>query len=154
MNGNESKCDKNKKRIYDDVFVFVSILFAAIAIRVPVWWNSAIDIDEGMFALMGREVSRGNLPYTTLFDIKPLGIWIITALGNILIGNNLFSVRIIGLLSVSFTSFCTYKISMNATRSTRYSVAAPIIYLAFTTQLTGLLHILRLYLRHSQYLVF
>jgi hypothetical protein len=102
------------------------------------WWRSEIDIDEGIFALMGREVARGNLPYTSLFDIKPVGLWVIFGLANALIGNHLISIRFLGTICVSITAFIVYKIAQNASVSQRYAVVAPITYMAFTTQLTGL----------------
>lgn len=114
------------------------ILISALIIRVPMWWRSEIDIDEGMFALMGREVARGNLPYTSLFDIKPVGLWVIIGMANFLFGNNMLSIRILGTLCVSMTAFIVYKIAQNASLSRKYAVVAPITYLTFTTQLTGL----------------
>jgi hypothetical protein len=131
--------EANKERyIHTEIFIFIVIFCSAILIRMPTWWNSAIDVDEGMFALMGREVSRGNLPYTTLFDIKPIGLWVIFAASQIISDSSLVSIRFMGSSFVAITAFIIYKISIIYTKERKYSIVGPIIYVSFTTQITGL----------------
>jgi 4-amino-4-deoxy-L-arabinose transferase-like glycosyltransferase len=80
------------------------VIAMTMAIRLPTWWNASIDIDEGMFALAGREVLRGRLPYTSLFDVKPIGLWLFHAAAQMLLGETLFAVRALGTACVSLTA--------------------------------------------------
>ena len=57
----------NRHKVYSLLFV------AVILARAMSWPISLIDPDEYAFILSGREVMHGHLPYTTFFDIKPVG---------------------------------------------------------------------------------
>jgi hypothetical protein len=92
------------RQIISDVLPALFVIATTVIVRLPTWWNASIDIDEGMFALAGREVLHGRLPYTSLFDVKPIGLWLFHAAAQMLLGETLFAVRALGTACVSLTA--------------------------------------------------
>ena len=87
---------------FDDRWTVYSLLFIAVILaRAMSWPISLIDPDEYAFILSGREVMHGHLPYTTFFDIKPVGSRLLLALAMSIGGLHLITVRIL-VQSVSF----------------------------------------------------
>ena len=121
-----------------DLLVMALLVLAAVLLRVPSWWNTDIDWDEGMFALAGREIAHGRLPYTALFDIKPLGLWVLVGGAQLVLGETLITVRALGAACVGVTAALLYALGLAATGARAPALAAGGLYIAFTTQLTGL----------------
>ncbi len=60
--------------------------------------------DQGIYALVGRSVLDGDMPYRDAFDFKPPGIFLVYALARALFGSSEWGVRILeacGLLATS-----------------------------------------------------
>ncbi len=121
-----------------DLLVMALLALGAVLLRVPSWWNSDIDWDEGMFALAGREIARGHLPYTVLFDIKPLGLWVLVGAAQLLLGESLIAVRALGAACVGVTAGLLYMLGLSAAGARAPALAGAVLYIAFSTQLTGL----------------
>ena len=56
-------------------FVAISFIFGAILLRSPALLYSVLNYDESMYLLMGAEFARGHMPYTTVCDLKPFGLF-------------------------------------------------------------------------------
>jgi 4-amino-4-deoxy-L-arabinose transferase-like glycosyltransferase len=54
-------------------------LAAALATRFPILHRSVLDWDESLYFLMAQAWRAGHLPYTTIWDNKPIGIYVIFA---------------------------------------------------------------------------
>jgi hypothetical protein len=54
-------------------------LAAALATRLPILHRSVLDWDESLYFLMAQAWRAGHLPYTTIWDNKPIGIYVIFA---------------------------------------------------------------------------
>jgi 4-amino-4-deoxy-L-arabinose transferase-like glycosyltransferase len=52
---------------------------AACATRLPILHRAVLDWDESLYFLMAQAWHAGHLPYTTIWDNKPLGIYVIFA---------------------------------------------------------------------------
>jgi hypothetical protein len=50
-------------------------ILAALVLRSPALLYSVLNYDESMYLLMGSEFARGHLPYTTVCDLKPFGLF-------------------------------------------------------------------------------
>lgn len=54
-------------------------LALALATRLPILHRSVLDWDESLYYLMAQQWRAGHLPYSTIWDNKPLGIYAIFA---------------------------------------------------------------------------
>jgi hypothetical protein len=50
---------------------------AALVLRLTSFVYSVYNYDESLYILMGAEMTRGHLPYTTVCDLKPFGLFAI-----------------------------------------------------------------------------
>lgn len=66
----------------------IAIFFVVMATRIPTFWIVSTHIDEGVFALVAREIVNGNLPYSTVFEHKPIALYYPAALFMALLGTS------------------------------------------------------------------
>ena len=109
-----------------------------LLIRVPSWRISLIDADEFAFILAAREILHGHLPYTTFFDIKPLGSSVLLAFAMTVFGQTLVAVRLFGAACVLVASLCLYETVRFLTGRQNEAVASATLYIAFTVLFHGL----------------
>jgi 4-amino-4-deoxy-L-arabinose transferase-like glycosyltransferase len=83
----------------------------AFLIRLPTFLRSAINPDESLYFLMAESWRTGHLPYTTLFDNKPIGVYAIFASFIGIFGDHIYAIRFAAILAVATTAFFTAKIS-------------------------------------------
>jgi hypothetical protein len=94
------------------LFVAFALCVFALLIRFPLFFVDVIDLDEGVFVLMGRSVAEGRLPYTEIWDNKPPLGFLFFAFVQLLIPNSLFFVRFAGTLVVAASAFLVFRISL------------------------------------------
>jgi 4-amino-4-deoxy-L-arabinose transferase-like glycosyltransferase len=58
---------------------YILFLAAACATRLPILHRAVLDWDESLYFLMAQAWRAGHLPYTTIWDNKPVGIYVIFA---------------------------------------------------------------------------
>ena len=116
----------------------VLILVFAILIRGPSFTISVIDPDESAFALAAREVLRGHLPYLTFFDIKPVGSTLLMAASMKILGQDLFAVRVLGLLCVWVAGLLIFRLAAAMRYSWSMSLAAAVLYVSYSATMHGL----------------
>ncbi len=59
-----------------DRMQIAAIVLLALIIRGPTFGFSSLGWDEDIFALVAREILIGNWPYQTVFDHKPVGLYL------------------------------------------------------------------------------
>ena len=57
------------------IVVAAGFIIVAVIVRAPALLYSVLNYDESMYLLMGLEFARGHLPYTTVCDLKPFGLF-------------------------------------------------------------------------------
>ncbi len=82
----------------------LTIVLVVILLRLPSSFQSVIDWDESIFIVVARELLNGYLPYTAVFDHKPLGLYYLFAAVIGLLGDDPFAVRLLGIAVVAGTS--------------------------------------------------
>jgi hypothetical protein len=63
-----------------DLRLTLGLVAAALVLRLLSFVYSVYNYDESLYILMGSEMSRGHLPYTTVCDLKPFGLFLIFGL--------------------------------------------------------------------------
>ena len=82
---------QSKKR---ELLILVFFLLLTFLVRFPSFSQSAIGPDEGLYLLIAKKFTEGHLPYTVVWDNKPIGIYVLFSLALILLGNSVISIRI------------------------------------------------------------
>lgn len=92
------------------------LLLAAVATRLPAFALSVVDWDESLYFIMAEQWRAGHLPYTTVWDNKPIGIYAIFALFQSLLGDTVVAMRVAAVLAITATSFFCYRITRHLLR--------------------------------------
>ncbi len=89
------------------------LLFLAVLItRLPTFFRSVMDWDESLYFLMAEQWRAGHLPYTAIWDNKPIGIYGVFALFQSWFGDTIFSIRIAAVLFITVTAFALFRIAL------------------------------------------
>ncbi|MDV2993407.1 MAG: Undecaprenyl phosphate-alpha-4-amino-4-deoxy-L-arabinose arabinosyl transferase [Chroococcidiopsis sp. SAG 2025] len=119
-----------------DILVFISFAFLVFLLRLPAFFEFGINNngDEGLYFLIARDWIAGKLPYTEIWDNKPIGIYLIYSLGIFLFGNSVFSTAIMACIAVTITCFILYKFGMSIGNGQRQlGLIAGLLYATFST---------------------
>ena len=79
---------------------FATIVAVVLLLRVPASFQSVIDWDESIYIVVARELLNGALPYSAVFDHKPIALYYLFAGVIGLLGDDPFSVRMFGIAAV------------------------------------------------------
>jgi 4-amino-4-deoxy-L-arabinose transferase-like glycosyltransferase len=119
-----------------DFLILLGFAFIVFLLRLPAFFEFGINNngDEGLYFLVARDFLAGKPPYTEIWDNKPIGIYLIYALGIILFGNSVISTAIMACIAVTLTCFLIYKFGKNI-NSGRHQLGliAGLLYATFST---------------------
>jgi len=88
------------------------LLIIIFLLLVIVSLNGSMGEDEGRFSYMGRIWANNDMPpYSDSIENKTPGIFILNAISFSLFGTNIFFLRLLGILTVTFSSLIVYKIT-------------------------------------------
>lgn len=116
----------------------IAIAFLVFALRAPIFGVSALDPDESMYLIIGREVLNGHLPYVTTFQEKPLGAPLTVATAMAIFGPTVLAIRILGCVAITITALLLRQIVMTAGLSRLAGFLAAALYALMTTRVGGL----------------
>jgi 4-amino-4-deoxy-L-arabinose transferase-like glycosyltransferase len=87
---------------------------AALALRLPYLNRAVLDWDESLYFLMAQSWHAGHLPYTAVWDNKPIGIYVIFALFQYLTPG-VAAMRLAAALFVGGLSLTTFALTLTLT---------------------------------------
>jgi len=96
--------------------VFLVLFIATLAGRIPVLNRSVLDWDESLYFLMAQAWRHGHLPYSTIWDNKPAGIYAIFAIFQMVLPGVL-AMRVASLCFVAALAFAVFRITEVLTRA-------------------------------------
>ncbi len=105
----------------DIVFLALTAVVAAGATRILVLPLSVIDWDESVYLLVSRDVLNGQLPYQGTFDHKPVAVYYVFALAQLLFGEGVHAIRLLAAIASAATALL---LSLFLIRSTSAGVFA------------------------------
>jgi hypothetical protein len=106
--------------------VLTILILISFFLRAPFFFRDYIDKDESTFVIMGQSWVDGQLPFTSLWDLKPLFVFGFFALLLKLFGKSLLLIRAVGMLIVALTGYIFY-IQSSSFRSKNQSFFAAIL---------------------------
>ncbi|HEX3984492.1 MAG TPA: glycosyltransferase family 39 protein [Acidisoma sp.] len=92
------------------------LLLATILSRAPSFVLSVVDWDESLYFIMAQRWRAGYLPYTVVWDNKPIGIYAIFAAFQGIFGGGIFSMRLAGMVAVTVTALLAWRIARHFLR--------------------------------------
>ncbi len=101
------------------------------ALRSSTFFHSAENWDESLYLLMSRSLLDGHVPYTEVWNHKPPGIVLLFALGQLVFGRTVLSIRILASLAVSASCLLLYFIGRSL-RDPTTGIVAGLLYAAFS----------------------
>jgi hypothetical protein len=84
--------------------VAVAVVLTVVVPRLIVLPVSVIDWDESVFALVAQQMLAGHMPYDTVFDHKPIGLYLIFAGFFAVLGDSVAAIRTIPIVFVGATA--------------------------------------------------
>ena len=114
------------------------LFFWVLVLRAPTFLVSAVDWDEGLYVLIASQWLTGHPPYTTVFEIKPIGIFAIFAAALGILGDSVASIRLATVAAVYATAVALLLIARRLLRNELAGVVAAIAYPVLTLGLQGL----------------
>ena len=140
-----------------DRAVFISLLLYAFLLRFPFVFRDYIDRDESTFILVAQNWLDGDLPYTTLWDLKPPLTFLFFSVIISIFGKSLIAIRIAGIIIVSIIAFFTYKIATEITskKIAFWSAVITVLLISAFGSLQGVMseHISMLFFMPGVYLI-
>ncbi len=102
---------------------------SALLTRLSVMSRSVLDWDESVYFLMARAWAQGHLPYTTIWDNKPIGIYAIFAAFQAVFGVHVFAIRLATICSVALLAFSVFKITeiLSASRAAAWLAGVALV---------------------------
>ena len=119
----------------DIAIVALTAVVAAGATRLIVLPLSVIDWDESVYLLVSRDVLQGRLPYQGTFDHKPVALYYIFALAQLLFGEGVHAIRLLAVIASAATAFLLSLFLMRSTSAGIFAAAAAGVIYALTSTL-------------------
>jgi 4-amino-4-deoxy-L-arabinose transferase-like glycosyltransferase len=109
-------------------------LILALLSRIPTFFRAVMDWDESLYFLMAAQWRAGHLPYTTIWDNKPIGIYAIFALFQAVFGERIAAMRLASVVFVTVGAFAVLRIT--------YAMVQPARSAFFCAVFAGLMFLL------------
>ena len=121
---------KTKNR---DLQVFLALLVLVLLLRTPSFFISVFNWDESSYFLIAKDMLQGKMLYVDLWDHKPPGIYVLNALGQMVFGHSILSIRLLACIAAVSTSFLLYLMAKTLfKRDDRLSALAGVLYAIFS----------------------
>ena len=92
--------------------VAAGFFLAVLLTHLPTFFRSVMDWDESLYFLVAEQWRHGHLPYTAIWDNKPIGIYGLFALFQEGFGDRVPSIRVASVLFISIAAFAVFRIAL------------------------------------------
>jgi 4-amino-4-deoxy-L-arabinose transferase-like glycosyltransferase len=117
--------------------MFLGFLLAAALTRLPILHRAVLDWDESLYFLMAAQWRAGHLPYTTIWDNKPIGIYAIFAVFQSVIPG-IAAIRVASMVCVGLLAAVVARITEKITQDRAAGLAAGVVLVAASLSNDGL----------------
>ena len=113
------------------------MLMAALLIRAWDFGNPVIHVDEQYYLLVGDRLWHGAIPYLTIWDRKPIGLFLLFGAIRALPGDGILAYQVIAMLFAAATAWVVAQGARKVGGGIVGSLAASIAYLLWLSLLGG-----------------
>lgn len=94
-----SKLAHEKSTVQRDFLIILSLSILCAALpRILVFPLSVIHWDESIYTLVARDLARGQMPFSGIFDHKPILIYVFYAIPQLVLGEIVSATRVVSVL--------------------------------------------------------
>lgn len=106
-------------------------MILAFLLRIWLFGDPIIHVDEEFYFLTGGRMLRGNLPYVDIWDRKPIGLFLIYALAYASAAGNVIGYQLLAAASAAATAIVIHRsaLKVSATKPALIVAAAYLLYL-------------------------
>jgi 4-amino-4-deoxy-L-arabinose transferase-like glycosyltransferase len=118
---------------------FLSLLFFllfAVAIRFFSFFPTVIDHDESTYIVISDALLNGQTYFIDVIDTKPIGVFLLYAGIQKLVGSSIFMLRLAATVFLALTAFLLYLAIKKSGGTARAGIAAGLIYLIMNSIFT------------------
>ncbi len=108
-----------------------------VLLRLPTALPSVIDQDESLYLVIADQWAHGHLPYVTVFDQKPVGIYVAFRLTLAMLGRSVVSVRLLTAIFVFISACLLYRLALAISFRPNAGVAVAVAYPALSLLFGG-----------------
>ncbi len=130
-NPNNTSSEKEPLSSRYEILLFILILVIGFSLRM-FFLHEPFERDEGVYAYIGQQILRGEIPYRDVIDIKPPGIYYLYAIGIYLFGDKTESIRLFTAFYSLFTIGAVY-LTARCLRGVPTALSAALIYCTYST---------------------
>jgi 4-amino-4-deoxy-L-arabinose transferase-like glycosyltransferase len=92
-------------RFHNPTWALILLITLTFLVRGLTIGPSVIDHDESTYIIIADQLLRGYLPYVDNLDIKPIGIYLIFAVGLKYFGHSIESIRVLTIVTIALSGF-------------------------------------------------
>ena len=118
--------------------VFIWALLIATGLRAFSFGTTGLDWDESFYIVVAQRWLNGGVPYADVWDIHPMGVPALFAVGTWIIGDGLVAARVAALFAVAGTAALLCVFLDRYTRTRPAGILAGCFYLAYMARPEGL----------------
>jgi 4-amino-4-deoxy-L-arabinose transferase-like glycosyltransferase len=131
--------NRSRFEAVETVAGFLVFLAFVVVIRAPSFFWSVINWDESIYLLVSRSMLDGHVLYTDVWDHKQPFVYVLFAIGQLVFGKTVLSIRLLACVTVAVTSFLLYRAGRATFGEDRMgAVVAAGLYALFTVSSGGL----------------
>ncbi len=123
-------------RLLNQLHPFFLFWLAALFLRWPGFFPSVIDHDESTYIVIADALRNGKLYYVDVIDNKPIGIFLLFALLQKLLGSSIFMIRFATATWIAATAFLLHLSHRRFNNSKEAGLASGLIYIFITSIFT------------------
>jgi hypothetical protein len=120
-----------------DLLCIISVVFAALAARLPLARFERLYGDEPFYAYLGSLWLAGVAPYVSIYDVKPPGLFALYAISEGASGDALVGVWALPTLSVLSSALGLWWIGRSWFRDGVLGAAAAVLYAVYSLTMSG-----------------
>lgn len=123
-------------KVIKQLTVLTGFIALAIVLRFCSFFPSVINHDESTYLVIADTLTKGATYWIDYADTKPVGIFTLLALFQLLVGKSIFLFRLFTAVCVALSAFLLYLIQLECQQKARVGIASGIIYLIITSLYT------------------
>jgi 4-amino-4-deoxy-L-arabinose transferase-like glycosyltransferase len=121
-----------------EIGLFFGFFCVAVVFRFWTFFQSGLDWDESLYMLVSQSILDGNIPYISIWDNKPVGIYLLYVLAFLIFGKSVFSIRLLSCITIAITCYVLYRFGDLLSKNGKLiGLIAALIYIVFSLQNGG-----------------
>ncbi|MCC6411637.1 MAG: hypothetical protein IT270_08260, partial [Saprospiraceae bacterium] len=125
-----------KNTLFKYLRVLVLLELAALLLRWPSFFLSVIDHDESTYIVIADAIRAGKMYLVDVIDNKPIGIFLLFAFFQKMLGSSIVMIRVATALCIGLTAFALFVIQKRMRSSDEAAWATGLTYVFLSSIFT------------------